>query len=71
MGWANGKSGQYDQRDGVLPHATTNPLRRFPCVDLPLGQTVVAGNPILVTGYKGSRRTAALRLACLVQQPVR
>jgi len=65
------KPGQNDQRDRILPHATPNSLRGIQCVDLADRQAVVPSDSILVTGHKGARRAAALRLAGMMQQPLR
>lgn len=60
---------QNNQRDRVLPHPATNPLRRLKRVDLANGQAEVSGDAIPFAHDEGSRRAATLSLACVAQQP--
>lgn len=65
------KPGQNDQWNRILPHAASNPLRRFQRVDLTYGQTVVPSDAILLTDYERACRAAGLRLASMMEQPLR
>lgn len=67
----NGQPCKDDQRDRVLTHPATNPLRSLECVDLADGQAVVACNTLTITRHEGSCRPAALGLARVAQQPFR
>lgn len=61
---------QNDQRNRVLAHPATNPLRSVERVDLANGQAEVPGNATSITGDERFRRTATLSLACVSQQPI-